>query len=207
MKHCLLLFILLAATVITQAQETMPGYYITPQNDTVRVQIKVPKAKLFNVVAFAKFTNEVEIVDSLNRTYKLAPEDSKGFAFIYNGIRYTLMSKPIKNGNYKFLQPIVSGKKAGVYQYSATTGGGGGISNRMIYYTFENVKGEFVFLTNGATLNKFKEQLKKLYSDHAEVLPLIESKFQSRLNIENDFKEIVETVNKLLLSNLSSHAK
>lgn len=197
-KFNLLMLVLLSTHISVLAQEpaTIPGYVITRQDDSIDVQIKLPKSKIWGNIVLSKFLEEVEIAGSAGSSKTYKPGDIIGFGFIYQGLRYRLLSKPIKNGSLKFLQPVVTGKNTSMYQF-ARSSSGGTINYAQTFYTLEKADGSFAFLNNGATLNKFRETFKEFYANYSTVQPLIESKFQSRYLMMADAKEIMEAVNKL----------
>ena len=196
MKRIILLGLLIGAFNISIAQSTISGYYVNQSNDTINVQIKIPKTFL-GIVQLSKFIDEFEVIDSSNAIQTFTAEDVKSFGFYYGGLTYNYYSKPIKNGKLKFLQPVVIGPKSSIYEYSTITYGSYGMSFLHVYYTLEKQDGTNLFVTNSISINKLKDQLKTFYQDNDAAQQLIEEKFQKRLDMFNDMKEVVKAVNKL----------
>ena len=196
MKRIILLGLLIGAFNISIAQSTISGYYVKKSDDTVNVQIKIPKTFL-GIVQLSKFIDEFEVIDSSNAIQTFTPQDVKSYGFYYGGLRYIYFSKPIKNGKLKFLQPVVIGPKSSIYEYSTITYGSYGMSFLHVYYTLEKQDGTNLFVTNSISINKLKDQLKTFYQDNDAAQQLIEEKFQKRLDMFNDMKEVVMAVNKL----------
>ena len=196
MKRIILLVLLIGAFNISLAQSTIPGYYVNQSDDTINVQIKIPKTFL-GIVQLSKFIDEFEVIDSSKAIQTFTPELVKSYGFYYGGLRYIYFSKPIKNGKLKFLQPVVIGPKSSIYEYSTITYGSYGMSFLHVYYTLEKLDGTNLFVTNSISINKLKDQLKAFYQDNNAAQQLIEEKFQKRLDMFNDMKEVVKAVNKL----------
>ena len=196
MKKIILIGLLIASIKNSKAQSTITGYYISQSNDTINVQIKIPKTFL-GIVQLSKFIDEFEVIDSSNAIQTFTPEDVKSYGFYYGGIKYNYYSKPIKNGKLKFLQPVVIGSKSSIYEYSTVTYGSYGMSFVHVYYTFEKQDGTNLFITNSISINKLKDQLKAYYQDYVAAQQIIEEKFQKRSEMFNDMKEVVKAVNNL----------
>jgi hypothetical protein len=194
MKHFFLIFILIFSIAISHSQTTASGYYITQENDTVSTQIKIRKGVFGQTIN--DYIKEVEVVDSINGIKKFVPGDIKGYGFLYDGYRYIFVSKPIKDGSYKFLVPVFMGPKASLYQYGIRTSGGGySFPSQQVFYTFEKPGSEYLFLRN--ILNKkFKSQVKDFFKDNQQVQDLIDTKLQYWLDLGKDLKEILQAANK-----------
>lgn len=196
MKKFILLGLLIGAINTSIAQTTNTGFYVNQSNDTINVQIKIPKSFL-GIVQLSKFIDEFEVIDSSNAIQTFSPEDVKSYGFYYGGVKYNYYSKPIKNGKLKFLQPVVIGPKSSIYEYSTVTYGSYGMSFLHVYYTFEKQDGTNLFVTNSISINKLKDQIKAYYQDYVAAKQIIEEKFQKRSEMFNDMKEVVKAVNKL----------
>ncbi len=97
--------------------------------------------------------------------------------------------------NLRFLQPVILGKKTSLYQFQTVNQNGSALGT---FYTFEKPDGTYAFLNTGIkNLDKFRETLKTFYNDNLEVQKMIDTKFQSRMSINGDIINIVQTVNKL----------
>jgi hypothetical protein len=124
---------------------------------------------------------------------KYEPETLRGYGFTYNSATYTLVSKPIKNGSYKFLAPVVIGPKTNLYRYGLVNVGGA-ISNKQVFYTFEKEDNTFLFLNNILN-NKFRVELREFYKDYPEAQKLIDTRLKYWLELEQDLNDIVRAVN------------
>lgn len=192
MKHFILTIVTVLTIVSINAQSITKGYYITQENDTVVTQIKFPKG-LFGQ---NNFTNMIEVVDSLNAKKRFTPAEIKGYGFSAEGYKYVFLSKPVKDGSYKFLSPVFIGPKASLYQYGIYTSGSGyALPSQQVFYTFENPDNKYLFLV-GRTTKKFKNELKEFFKDYPDVLRLIDNRLKYWLEMKKDLLEIMQTVNK-----------
>ena len=194
MKGILLLMGCVLTTALTNAQNTLPGYYITQNNDTVNTQIRLRKG------VFGQTTNdfikELEVIDSLTGPKVFSPDDIKGYGFTQDGLRVRFAAKPVKNGTKKFLSPVYVGAKSSLYQYGIrTSGGGGALASQSTFYTFEKSDGSYLFLRD--ILNKkFRTELKEFYKDNAEVQALIDTKLQYWHDLKKDLLQIMIVANR-----------
>lgn len=195
MKYSLLFLLLLTIAGGAYAQRTVEGYYITPENDSVTVQMKVP-AFLMGGINFKKLRKGVEAIDSLNGTKPITPADAKRIGFIHKNDQYHLVSKPEKDGSLAFLQPVIVGPKASLYQYDQEVSSGMNQTSTQEFYTFERQDGTHLFLTNFASLATFKEKLGAFYGSSPEVQQLINSSFEARRHIQRDIRKVLGAVNK-----------
>lgn len=178
--------------VRVNAQSITKGYYITQENDTVVTQIKFPKG----FFGQNNFTNMIEVVDSVNAKKRFTPADIKGYGYSAEGYKYVFLSKPVKDGSYKFLSPVFIGPKASLYQYGIyTSGSGSALPSQQVFYTFEKPDNNYLFLV-GRTTKKFKNELKEFFKDNPDVLRLIDDKLKYWLEMKKDLLEIMQTVNK-----------
>ncbi|MEQ1797916.1 MAG: hypothetical protein ABL872_08180 [Lacibacter sp.] len=194
MKLYILFIFFSASFYISYSQTTVPGYYVTNNNDSVDTQIKIPKS-LFGT-DLSKLLLKVEIVDSINGTKKFKPKDIKGFGFTYKEKHYHFFSKPaITERNVRFLQPFIIGQKTSVYWFHTVDQNGIPLGT---FYTFEKADGTYTFFSTGElSLSRFRASLKEFYKDYPEVQQLIDTKFQTKPSLKHDITEIVEAVNKL----------
>lgn len=195
MKYALLLSGLLTIAGGAYAQRIVEGYYITQENDSVTVQMKVP-ALLLGGINFKKLRKGVEAIDSLNSAKPIMPADVKRIGFVYKNDQYHLVSKPVKDGSLAFLQPVIVGPKASLYQYDQEVSSGMNQTSTQEFYTFERQDGTHLFLTNFASLATFKEKLGAFYGSSLEVQLLINSSFEARRHIQRDIRKVVEAVNR-----------
>jgi hypothetical protein len=187
MKSYLLLF-LVVPLVNTNYFKNVDGYIVSSSGDTSAARIKMPGLMGYN------FNKQVQIIDSTGGVQTLLPTDIKGFGYTNNEKQYIYYSKPIKDGKMYFLEPVVTGPRASLYQYVVTAGQYG--SNQE-FYTFENAAGDHMFMTNYAALDVFRQKLKEFYKEYPGIQQLIDTKFNTRRGIQRDIRSIVEAVNKL----------
>jgi hypothetical protein len=174
------------------AQTKTMGYYITHTNDTVVTQIKFPKG----FFGQNNFTNTIEVIDSLNVEKRFTPTDIKGYGYSNKGYNYTFISKPVKDGSYKFLSPVYIGPKASLYQYGTYTSGSGyALPSQQVFYTFEKPNDQYLFLV-GRTTKMFKNELKIFFNEKSDVVQLIDTKLKYWLEMKKDLLEIMQTANK-----------
>ncbi len=192
-RNFILLFLFFTFCNYSFAQTTAPGYYISLSNDSIPIQIKMPKS-VFGSVDFSKFLFKVEVQDSNNNLKKFKPEDIKRFGFIYNGEVFSLFSKPIfTETTLRFLEPTVLGEKSSLYQFQTYDQNGAPLGT---FYTLEKNDGTFAFVTTGLkSLDKFKNLLKEFYQESPDLLQLIDSRFKERKSIQADMIELVEAAN------------
>jgi hypothetical protein len=189
-------FILTLATVFTieniNAQSKLMGYYITLENDTVVTNIKFPSG----FFGQNNFTNLIEVVDNAEVKKRFTPADIKGYGYTDKGYKYRFLSKPVKDGSYKFLSPVFIGPKASLYQYATYTSGGGySLASQKVYYTFEKSNGKYLFLT-ARTTKAFRNELKEFFSEEPAVQQLIDEKLKYWLEMNKDLLEIMKAINK-----------
>lgn len=192
MKYYIITIITVFTIMNIYAQTKTMGYYITQENDTVIAQIKFPSGLLGQ----NNFTNLIEVVDSSNAKKRFTPADIKGYGYSASGYKYFFLSKPVKDGSFKFLSPVFIGPKASLYQYGIFTSGSGyAQASQKIYYTFEKPDNKYLFLV-GRTTKKFKNELKEFFNDDPDVLRLIDEKLKYWLEMRKDLFEIMRTANK-----------
>jgi len=192
MKYFNLTIAIMLTISSIHAQSVTMGYYITHDNDTVLTQIKFPKG----FFGQNNSTNMIEVIDSINGTKRFMPDDIKGYGYFADGYKYNLLSKPVKDGSYKFLTPVYIGSKASLYQYGTfTSGSGTALASQQVFYTFEKPTNKYLFLV-GRTTKKFKDELKEFFKDNPDVLHIIDDKLKYWLEMKKDLVEIMITVNK-----------
>ncbi|WP_026898324.1 hypothetical protein [Daejeonella oryzae] len=192
MKQYIMTIIAVFTIMNIYAQTKTLGYYITHENDTVVTQIKFPNGLLGQ----NNFTNLIEVVDSSNAQKRFTPVDIKGYGYSADGRKYVFLSKPVKDGSFRFLSPVFVGSKASLYQYGTSTSGSGyALPSQKIYYTFEKPDHRYLFLV-GQTTKKFKNELKEFFKDDPDVLQLIDEKLKYWLEMKKDLLEIMQTANK-----------
>jgi hypothetical protein len=190
-------FILTLATVLTlvniQAQSLSKGYYITQKNDTITTQIRFPKG----FFGQNNFTNKIEVIDSLNGEKQFEPIDIKGYGFTdKNGFKYNFLSKPTKNGSFKFLSPVYIGPKVSLYQYSVYTSGSGySLDSSQVFYTFEKNNTEYLFVVGRATTH-FKNKLKEFFQEDSKVQQAIDERINNWNEMKKDLIQILLIANR-----------
>ena len=192
MKYFFLTIVSLLTILSLNAQSVNKGYYITQSNDTVLTQIRFPKG----FFGQNNFTNLIEVVDSVSTEKRFTPADIKGYGYTDGKYKYVFLSKPVKDGSYKFLTPVFIGPKASLYQYEIYTAGSGyALPSQKTFYTFEKADNKYLFLI-GRTTKKFKNELKEFFKDEPKVLQLIDDKLKYWLEMKKDLLEIMQTANK-----------
>lgn len=207
MKHFTLLFFLITLfnDVFAQTSTTIPGYYITNTNDTVKAQIKLPRNLFSNKVMLVKFMEMVTIVDSTNETRVFRVKDIKGFGFLYNENRYQFVSKDFGRenafsaGTHRFYQVIILGQKSNLYHRLTTMDASGRILGIMYFLENPNGTNTAIYLFAQTKPEFIRNLIKQFYKYNVEVHPLIDNRFQGKFSEswQNDIIEIVQTVNKL----------
>ena len=207
MKHFTFLFFLLMllGNVYAQTPNTIPGYYVSNTNDTVNAQIKLPQYIFSNKAMLVKFTEKVAIVDSTNESRVFRANDIKAFGFLYDENRYQLLSKDFGRENafsastHRFYQAIILGQKSNLYHGSTTVDASGRILSIVYFLEKPNGTNTAIYLFPRTKPEFIRNLLKQFYKDNAEIHPLIDSKFQSKIfeTWQNDVMEIVQTVNRL----------
>ncbi|HYE53368.1 MAG TPA: hypothetical protein VD996_00940 [Chitinophagaceae bacterium] len=188
MKSVLLL-LLIVPFAKSSYYKNVNGYIVTLADDTVSVQIKLPGFMGYNL------NKEVQVIDSSGEAKILLPSEIKAFGYTQKSANYIYRSKPVDNGKKYFLEPVIVGPRASLYQYTRTSGGENMSTHE--FYTFEKPDGTYMFMTNYAALTTFREKLKAFYGGSAEIDQLINSKFEFRRHIQRDIRAILEAVNKL----------
>jgi len=206
MKHYLFLPLFTMLVTGIYAQHTEDGYYITRFNDSVASRIRVPRDVLGRV-QLSKLHHKVEVVDSTDSTTTFSPGELKSFGFSVGETAYTFVSKPIKEGYYNFLQPLVVGQSASLYKYIESVEepshqnietGQTTISAPSVHehYTLEKPGGMYLFVSSDDRLDDVKEQIKLFYQKNSFAQLVIDKKFKAYRKLEKDITEVVETVNK-----------
>lgn len=184
MRHCYYLLIFFCSFTKLYSKD-VKEYIVTLKGDTVSAQIKVPGG-LFRYNANKK----VIIIDNTGEK-TLTPGDIRGYGCNYKLKDHVYTTRPIKNGSSYFLEPVIIGQKISLYEYAESDP-----KNTQYFYTFEKTGGTYVFLTNYSALATFKEKLKLLFQENAEIQKLIDKKFEERRHIQDEIAEILNAVNK-----------
>ena len=188
MKSYLFLFLVFPLFKTDHYFKNVDGYIVSLTGDTMAVKIKLPGLMGSNI------NKQVQLIDSAGQTQTVMPAEVKGFGYTNKEKQFVYYSKPIKNGTIYFLEPVVVGPKASLFQFVVT---GGQYGSDQEFYTFENAAGERMFMTNYAALEVFQSKLKNFYKDHPAINALIDAKFYRRGRIQEDIKSVLEAVNKL----------
>ncbi|MEE1944529.1 hypothetical protein VRU48_05375 [Pedobacter sp. KR3-3] len=191
MKPFLMAFALLLSIGYAKAQSSLPGYYITPNNDTVKAQIKVKKGMFGQKTN--DFNEEVEVADEAKGIIKFLPADIHGYGFFADGKKYVFVSKPIKDGTKKFLSPVYIGPQSSLYLYGIQTTGST-FSSKQVFYTFEKPDNAYLFLRNTLN-NKFRSDLKEFYKDNTAALQVIDARFKYWLDLDKDLLALMIKAN------------
>ena len=186
--------LILFSNSYAQTQTYVSGYYVTLKNDTVHAQIKLPTSFFSRNIMLEELLRKVVISDSAKRTNVLKPGDIKCFGFFYNGTAYQFFSPSCSKNFHRFLQAIILGPNTNLYSFQTED------ANRNFLgavYTFEKADGSCIFFnTAERQLELFKKKLISFYNN-PEIQALIDTRFKSRNDLQHDFVEIVQAVNKL----------
>lgn len=193
MIRSFLLLILLSAIGTLSAQTIVPGYYITNTNDRMETKIKIPRS-LFVAEDLGKLLLKVELIDTANEATKMKPGDIKAFGFFLHNKSYSYISKPTgTDKNLKFLQPLVLGNNTSLYYFETLDQNG---RYQGSFYTVEKSDGTYTYLSTGLLrLQKVKEQLTNFFKDYSGMDSLINTKFQNRVDLQQNLIEIAKEVN------------
>ncbi|MEO6230788.1 MAG: hypothetical protein ABJB11_23120 [Ferruginibacter sp.] len=186
MKHYCLLFILIF-TFTKGFSKTVPGYIVTLGNDTISTLINLP-----GFLGGYNMNKKVEIVDSSGEIKVFTPMEIKAYGYKFKSKDYIYIAKMISDSSLYFLEPVIKGQNTSLYQHVQYSGPN---TSSHEYYTFEKSDGTYLFLTNYAALDTFKEKLKIFYKENLEVQKLIDKKFNARRHIQTDIQEILKAVN------------
>ncbi len=164
-----------------------PGYVITLNNDTITLLIKVPG---IITPSFGAKVEDVGTVDSLGTSKTYDSTAIKEFGYTRDSAVHIFKFRPIQNGRTYFLEEIIGGPRANIYQYEFAF-------NQSVeqFYTFEKPSGEFLFLKNYDKLETLREKLSAFYGDTPEIKEFIAKRFQGRGHIQKDISEILNKVN------------
>jgi hypothetical protein len=193
MKSLFLLALCIFATLAGIARNA-DGYILLPNNDTVRVTIKLPGG-LFGGYNINK---KLEVVDSSDKVTEYTPADLKGFGYTDKKGLHNYRTKPIQDSvghPVYFLEVEVDGPTARVYSYWVLVGAGT-MQSTEIYYTFEKADGSVLFLKNFDKLSTLQDKLKAFFANTPALQQFVDARFQERRHIQRDIKEIAEEVNK-----------
>jgi hypothetical protein len=192
MKNYVFTLFCLFSTASLFAQNSIPGYYITLENDTVAAQLKFKKG------AFSSddISDKIDFVTEDEGSRQFTPKEIKGFGFTDNDRDFFFISKPTKDGVNKFLTPIYIGPNASLYKYTTFSPGGGyALPNQNLYLTFEKPNENYLFAI-GRTTKPFREKLKEFFAENPEVLKLLDERLQYWTQMEQDLLEIMQMANR-----------
>lgn len=193
MRSLLLLSILLIFSSSSKTQTLKPGYYINKNDDTVYIQIRLPK-NMFGETKDHELRKQVEVTDSINGAMLFEPTDIKGFGYIRKKDTLHFLSKPIQGGKLNFLEPVVVGSKVSIYKYTVTIPGMYS-SSVQDFFTLERPGSPYMFISNYDRLDELQSVFRSLFRDKQNILTLIDTKFKARRHIQDDIREIIEAAN------------
>lgn len=163
-------------------------YIVTLNNDTVRVQLKS--------AGLSSFNKKIKAIYQDGNSKIFTPQDIKGYGITTGKGERIYRSKPTETRVAYFLEVVVDGPNAILYEYDVTGGGGQyTMASTHEYYTFENKKGQYLFLTNHSKLELFKTSLTSFYSDNETIQQYIDTKFRRKGSIQKDIRDVVNYVN------------
>jgi len=187
-------FTLILALILPQSTKAnskiVKGYIISQTNDTLLRQIQV-EADIFGQFNEIKLYHEVLILNDNGLLQLLTPADIKGFGFNYKDKQYAFISKPVdKSGKSLFVEPLIAGRRATLYLYKELS-----YMTNEYRFTVEKQDGTFLRLSDFASLESFRQQLKTFFGDDKDAISLIDGSFRSHSKIEKDITNVVREVN------------
>jgi hypothetical protein len=184
------IFFLILSKNSQASSKIVKGYIISQTNDTLYRQIQV-EADIFGQFNEIKLYHEVMILNENGLLQLMTPADIKGFGFNYKDKQYSFISKPLdKNGKSLFVEPLITGKRAQLYLYKELS-----YMTNEYRFTVEKQDGTFLRLSDFASLENFRQQLKSFFGDDKDAISLIESSFRAHSKIEKDISNVVRQVN------------
>jgi hypothetical protein len=198
MKYCYLLLCFAFTSREIEGQTIVNGYYVSTDNDTVHVEVKVPKM-IFDRVNYESLERKLKVADSSSESFqKFKPGEIKGFGFSYKNTDYNFTSKSIKGKRPRFFQKVVSGDKASLYFYYTTSVDYTTyLSSRKSYtYIVEKRNGDNLVLRTPVSRRKIKARLKKLFENEPNAQAIIDESAISNRHLKNSLKKIIEAINK-----------
>jgi hypothetical protein len=167
-----LFFILFVVLFSEGHAETVNGYIITLNNDTIKTEIHIPK-NIYGMFVPDETASKVKVQDSNGSVKVFNPKEIKGYGFSYKSKQYTFLAKQTKNGKIKFLEVLLIGPKVSWYQYAST------FQRTTSYiYSFELSEGQYVFGNDIAKIDKIINELRRAFKDDPVALKVIEEKLE-----------------------------
>lgn len=193
MRSLLLLILFLIFSDSSKGQTLKPGYYINKNNDTIYVQVRLPK-NMFGETKDHDLRKQVEVTDSINGAMLFEPADIKGFGYIRKKDTLHFLSKPTQGGKLNFLEPVIVGPKASIYKYTVTIPGMYS-SSVQDFFTLERPGSPYMFITNYDRLDELQSVLRSLFRDKQDIMSLIDTKFKARRHIQDDILDVFRAAN------------
>lgn len=175
--------------------ENVEGYYISKNNDTVKVLFKIPIYLITQKPNFYKLLEKVEYIDSNNKKRVLNQNQTSEFVFVYHNENIRLISVFIDE-NYFFLQLIKDGKlrllkyfqheaQRGSYNHSTGMREGG--------YSYD--VGVYVMQRDGEVLETSEETFRTDMIGYLHDCREISKKVYEKTLGFRDFEQIVDEYN------------
>jgi hypothetical protein len=200
--------------LIGLSQIKTEGFYISKNNDSVRVTFKIPKkpigetSDLFsNKIDFFAMKEGVEIIDSSGNASWLTPSASKGIVFNHKSRVYELLAAPVNDHHWCFLRPEVIGTNMRLLYFiiehpkrKVSTGAFGATRYSTLeeyFWTLEKHDGSYLFLRSTMKEKEIARLLTEYFRDKPKIQSLVDKKFQpfSFGEIPARIKSIVEAYN------------
>jgi hypothetical protein len=166
-----------AASAARPADSYAPGFYLSPQGDTIACRVEIPRD--FGHFNEQALFSKVTLLDSAGHKKKYTPKDIGGYGFVYGTKTYLYISREVADdGERKFCWPLNLGDKVNEYYYydyntSDLNKGSMGATNE-VYVLEDAVTRETVSITRGGSIvNNYKQQLRKFFENDKKMLALI----------------------------------
>jgi hypothetical protein len=157
--------------------ESVPGIYVTKNNDTLACRIIIPRdfGRFNEVYLFSK----VSFLDSLGNQRRYTPNDINGYAFFYRNKKYVYVSRQVEDdGSRLFLWPLNLGRKINEYYHYTLNSSNldkGSMNAIAEVYVLENAETkETISLMRGGTLtDNYRAQMRRFFENDKTLLAIL----------------------------------
>lgn len=187
MKRFLLFLLSLIGTGRLMARETVDGYYLTLNNDTVRCKLEPRDLQVWY---------KVTIIDSTGKDITYKAKDRKGingFGFVYQERKYDYLVKADESNDYYFLMVMETGPRLNLYYRFEYQSYGRGGTVRSEHYMLEDTAKNVITVENGL-LSGYKRQIKEFLNGNPALLDL----FDKHVAHLGDLPEFVRIANSIV---------
>lgn len=204
MKYTLTFIVLYFFLPIGIKAQKTNGYFVNVFNDTMLVQIKVPKL-IFGGIDMEGLFSQVNIVDSAGEVTNYKPGEIVAFSFNYKENNYHLVSKPRRKYDFWyratmdtvicFMEEMNKGARANFYR-SFLTISGGKVNSVQEFYTFERSEDNtHLYLSNYSPLNEISTGLAAFYHNVPSIATILQRRFEQRKDIQKDIQSVMNRIN------------